>query len=161
ARAALFDPAHADELQLAGSGAPSTGGGALTPCTIAAPRPEHIELRCAAPSDGYAALLDTFADGWSATVDGTPAPIMRADLVTRAVAVRAGEHTIVMRYRTPGLRTGALVSLLSWLALLGWLVRRRYRTTGSASSSSDRRSASTPRNQATAAPPSISSDPNA
>jgi hypothetical protein len=166
ARAALFDPAHADELQLAGSGPPpsasglpSTGGGEVTPCAIRATRPEALELDCRAASDGYAVLLDAFADGWTATVDGAATPIVRADLVARAVPLRAGAHTIAMRYRTPGLRAGALVSLVSWLLLLALLLR--YGTSGSVSSSSDRPSASTPRNQATAAPPSINSAPNA
>ncbi|HEY2746507.1 MAG TPA: YfhO family protein, partial [Polyangia bacterium] len=57
------------------------------------------------------------AAGWSATVDGAPAPIVRADEVARAVAIPAGAHTVAMRYRTPGLRAGALVSLLAWIAL--------------------------------------------
>ncbi|MGZ3426757.1 MAG: YfhO family protein, partial [Polyangia bacterium] len=126
-RAALFDPAHADELQLAGSGAPSTGGGAITPCALTSPRPEQVELRCDAPADGYAVLLDAFADGWSATVDGAPAPILRADLVVRAVPLGAGTHTVAMRYRTPGLRSGALVSLVAWLALIAWLAAARRR----------------------------------
>ncbi len=90
----------------------------VTPCTIASPRPEAIDLSCVAPAAGYAVLLDSFAAGWSATVDGAPAPIVRADEVARAVAIPAGAHSVAMRYRTPALRVGALVSLLAWLALV-------------------------------------------
>ena len=137
ARSALFDPAHAGETQLAGAGAPPAAapspspdgaarpGGDDVPCAIATTRPESIELRCDAPADGYAVLLDAFADGWRASVDGAPAPIVRADVVARAVAIAKGRHTIAMSYRTPGLRAGALVSLLAWLVWLGAALKLR------------------------------------
>lgn len=89
--------------------------GTLTPCAIATARPEDVDLSCDAPAAGYAVLLDAYADGWRATVDGAPAPIVRADEVARAVAIPAGAHTIAFRYRTPGLRAGALVSMLAWI----------------------------------------------
>lgn len=95
------------------------------PCALATARPEVVELRCTAPAAGYAVLLDAFADGWRATVDGAAAPIVRADEVARAVPLAAGAHTIAFRYRTPGLRAGALVSLLAWLAWLAVAVRLR------------------------------------
>ena len=91
-----------------------------------APRPSI--WRATAPAAGYAVLLDSFAAGWSATVDGAPAPIVRADEVARAVAIPAGAHTIAFRYRTPGLRAGALVSLAAWLAWLAALAVTRLRS---------------------------------
>jgi len=66
---------------------------------------------------GYAMLLDSWAEGWSASIDGEPARIERADGLVRAVRIGAGRHAIEFRYRTPGLRTGMLVSALAWLAL--------------------------------------------
>jgi hypothetical protein len=128
ALAALFNPTREGGLELAGSGAPSAasaGAGSGTPCTIRSPRPEAVDLSCRAPAAGYAVLLDSFAAGWSASVDGTPAPILRADVVARAVPIPAGTHTIRFRYRTPGLRAGALVSLLSLLVWLALLLRTR------------------------------------
>ncbi|HEX9103148.1 MAG TPA: YfhO family protein, partial [Polyangia bacterium] len=95
------------------------------PCAIASSRPEAVELACAAPAAGYAVLLDAYAAGWRATVDGAAAPIVRADAVVRAVPIAAGAHTIALRYRTPGLRAGALASLLAWLAWLGVALRLR------------------------------------
>ena len=95
------------------------------PCTIATPRPEAVDVTCTAPAAGYAVLLDAFADGWRASVDGAAAPIVRADEVVRAVAIAAGTHTIAFRYRTPGLRAGALVALAAWLLWLGFAVRLR------------------------------------
>ena len=87
-------------------------------CTLASPRPEEVDLGCKSLTGGYAVLLDADAPGWSATVDGRPVAMVRADGLFRAVAVDAGEHAIRFRYRTPGLRVGALVSAIAWLSLL-------------------------------------------
>lgn len=39
-----------------------------------------------------------YPDGWSATVDGAPLDLFRADWIFRAANLPAGEHDIVMRY---------------------------------------------------------------
>jgi uncharacterized membrane protein YfhO len=74
---------------------------------------------------------DAWAPGWSATVNGDAAPVYRANGLFRAVVVPdAGEYTIEMRYRTPGLMiglgscaTGLLICLA--LAVLGGRPSRR------------------------------------
>ncbi|HVV88080.1 MAG TPA: YfhO family protein, partial [Kofleriaceae bacterium] len=98
----------------------------LHPCALARPRPGRVTLACDVTAAGVAVVLDAWAPGWSATVDGHPAAVERADLVARAVPVPAGAHTIDLRYRTPGLGLGALVSALALLnlALAAWLTRR-------------------------------------
>src|SRR5262249_40203799 len=55
------------------------------PCAMAEPRPERVALRCSAAAPAYAVLLDAWAPGWTATVDGAPAEILRADGYVRAV----------------------------------------------------------------------------
>jgi hypothetical protein len=107
------------------SGAPSiagAGSGVGGPCEVHTPRPERVDLRCQSPEGGYAVLADSWSPGWSATVDGTPASIEPADELLRAVRVGPGEHLVSFEYRAPGLRWGASVSLLAWLAasLLAW-----------------------------------------
>ena len=75
---------------------------------------------------GYAVVLDAWAPGWSATVDGRDATVARADLIARAVRVEPGARHIVFRYRPPGLLVGAAISALALLnaALLLVLARR-------------------------------------
>jgi len=112
----LFVPKRADvdfgAVYLAGVGETrSDAAEEPNPCSIERPIPERVILHCQAQRAGYAVLLDEWTQGWTATVDHSPAPTQRADVVFRAVAIPAGAHVVEMRYRTPGLRTGAMVSL--------------------------------------------------
>lgn len=126
---ALGDRAQDPEaVVLDGDGPPSTAP-ANEPrgtCVEHSERPEQIELTCTAAYAGFAVLLDEFAPGWTATVDGVPAPIRRADGLFRAVPVAAGTHRVTFTYRTPGLIAGAAVSIATLLALAaGVVVSRR------------------------------------
>lgn len=124
----LFPPAVGERtgirlatIRLSGTGraAPArTGPTPAPPCPIVADEPDRVAIECAAPSAGYAVLLDAWAPGWEATVDGAPALVERADLVARAVAIERGKHRIEFRYRTPGLRWGGAVAALAWLNAL-------------------------------------------
>lgn len=82
-----------------------------------------------------AVFSDIYYPGWQCTIDGEPAPILRADYVLRAVVLPAGKHTVAFRFDPQSLHTteaiadGALIALLLLLiALVGWGVwkwRRR------------------------------------
>lgn len=115
--AATID-APVSRVVLEGRGAPPTSPGPLTPCEWSSSSAEHVELRCDAPASGYAVGLFSWAPGWTATVDGSRARIERADVLTMAVGVEQGPHTVVFRYRTPGLRLAAVLSALAWLVLI-------------------------------------------
>ena len=69
--------------------------------------------------------------GLERPVDGRPARAVRVNDVMRGVAVRAGSHAIEWRYRVPGLRAGAVLTLLGLAGLLAAAgvaaVRRRRR----------------------------------
>lgn len=79
-------------------------------------------------SEGKALLLlaDTFYPGWVAEVDGQQAPMLRANLVSRAVELPAGEHQLHFAYRPVRLYTGIAVSAAGLILLLVlWMWRRR------------------------------------
>ncbi len=88
--------------------------------------PKQVTVQVDAAAAGWLLLLDTDYPGWEAAVDGSPAPIRRANGAFRAVEVPAGQHVVEFRYRPASLRVGAAGSALSLLALaaLGWGVRR-------------------------------------
>jgi hypothetical protein len=125
--AGLFAPDRSEvdfgAIALSGPGDSQTGA-AEQPgrCEIERPVPERVILHCRATRAGYAVLLDEWTHGWSATVDGMATPIERADTVFRAVAIAPGDHRVEMRYRTPGLRTGAVISLGGCILFLGLLL---------------------------------------
>lgn len=89
------------------------------------------EERYAVETDASALLVvrASYARGWTATVDGQPAPVVRADGKHRAVPVPAGAHTVRLRYDPPGLSAGLLLMALSVLALVAVWVRAGARRT--------------------------------
>jgi hypothetical protein len=94
---------------------------------IASYAPERVELRARLATAGALVLTDADYPGWSATVDGAPAPIRRADVGVRAILLDAGEHRVVFTYRSPLLLYGAglaAIGALLALALLLWPPRR-------------------------------------
>lgn len=88
--------------------------------------PENVRITTASACPAYLVLADTHLDGWSATLDGSPVPILHADFAFRAVRVPAGEHEVAFRYVAPGLRAGIVASLVG-LAVAGILLVRRPR----------------------------------
>lgn len=145
---ASFDARREAVVERADAGGPAgTGGvagvaeGPVVHGTVAVSDPSNARVLMRATLDrrGLVVLNDSWAPGWSVTVDGKPAPVLRVDDVMRGVAVPAGSHRIEWSYRVPGLRAGALLSvvaLLGCVALLavallargGGLPGRRRRT---------------------------------
>ncbi len=80
--------------------------------------PERVEIEVQAQRQGYLVLTDAWYPGWTATVDGVPAPIYRANVLFRAVAVDAGLHRVTFDFRPASLRVGAIVSSGGLAALI-------------------------------------------
>ncbi|TAK51627.1 MAG: hypothetical protein EPO27_02470 [Betaproteobacteria bacterium] len=120
--ASTWDPQR--DLALEGAANPPQPG-----CTAGNVRRQMLapgEERYGVESDGPGWLLvrSTHARGWTAAVDGLPAPVLRADGRHRAVAIPAGRHEVKLRYDPPGLLFGAAATLVSVL-ILSWLLARR------------------------------------
>ena len=73
----------------------------------------HADLSC----PGYVVLRDRYDPNWQVTIDGRPSTILRANLLFRAVYVKAGSHEVSFSFHQRGLRAGAILSLAT-LALL-------------------------------------------
>ncbi len=74
------------------------------------------------------ALLLTipYSEGWSATVDGKPAEIHRANGMFMALSLEAGDHQIELDYKTKGLDVGIALSLMGFTAFAGILIYRQH-----------------------------------
>lgn len=92
-----------------------------------------LEIEAVLHAPGLLVVNDTMLDGWSATVDGVPAPIVEVNGLVRGVWLDRGTHRVAMRYVPPGLVSGAAISCAALLVtgLLAWQSRRRLlRTVG-------------------------------
>ncbi|SFR86371.1 hypothetical protein SAMN05428970_3296 [Agromyces sp. CF514] len=93
---------------------------------------DRMQLQVDADGPGWVVVADSLdRPGWSATLDGEPVELAGAEHAAAAVHVdEAGQHEIVLEYRTPGLTAGIAVTALTLLGLLAWgivgfVVRRR------------------------------------
>lgn len=101
---------------------------APVPCAIVSFSTTRVEARCSSERPALAVFVEQHAPGWSATVDGAPAPILVADTLLRAVSVPAGSHLVSLTYFPPGLLAGAVVTILGLCALAGLAIRWRLPT---------------------------------
>lgn len=126
---------RADAAAVAGlagdaGGAGGPGGAAPGAVTVSDPSNAEVAMHAQLARRGLVLLDDSWSPGWSVQVDGRAARAVRVDDVMRGVVVPAGSHAVVWRYRVPGLRAGAALTLAGLLALGAGgvaLVRRRRR----------------------------------
>ena len=62
-------------------------------------------------------------------MDGKNAEILRSDVMYLSVLIPPGEHDVELRYETPWLRTGVIISAVTLVLWVGYeiLMRRRNR----------------------------------
>lgn len=83
------------------------------------PSPDEIELRFTAAGPGLLVVSDNFDKGWSASLDGKPVPLLRADYAFQALPVdAAGEHVARLTFRAPLTLALYRVSLAGVLCIL-------------------------------------------
>jgi hypothetical protein len=78
----------------------------------------RVSLTVEADRPTVVLLRDTWTPGWTARVDGRPAPVLRANGLHRAVPIPAGSSEVVLSYWPPGLTAGLLIALLALAALV-------------------------------------------
>ena len=77
-------------------------------------------------SGGQFVLIEQFFPGWRATVDGKAVPIERWNRAFQSIQVPPGDHKVSFTFHSQALRLGAIISLVSLLAL-PFLVKTRWR----------------------------------
>jgi hypothetical protein len=134
ALAALADPAFdpAQRVILHTQPEPNLTGfenlSGLSQVTTIAYAPERMTLDVTLPAPGYLVLSEAAYPGWKATVDGTPAQVLRANVHFRAVALNEGTHHVVLAYKPASYAIGFTISLAASAVLfVGLAVNRRAR----------------------------------
>jgi hypothetical protein len=100
----------------------------LQSCEIIAYEARRVEIAVRAERECCVVLSDTWAPGWSATLDGVPVPILRAHRALRGVLSPAGSHRIEMRYAPESARRGMLAGIAGTLAALASIALGRSRS---------------------------------
>jgi hypothetical protein len=100
---------------------PADSGSGRSPprsATVEDQGPDQVRITASVEQASYLVLSDASHRGWSATVDGQPAPLYVANALFRAVALEPGQHTVVMRFLPPSHVVGLVGSLLVLIATL-------------------------------------------
>lgn len=73
----------------------------------------HLKLRTTAPGPRILVISQNHHPNWTATVNGEPKPLIRANYLWTAVALAPGEHIVELTYRDP------IVATTRWITLGG------------------------------------------
>lgn len=127
ARAVILEQAVADSM--AGSCQAGTQEAAAQPYTTAEVVSHSLNsmtVRAVASQPGWLVVNESWDDGWTATVDGKPAPVVPGNYAFRTVCLPPGEHIIQMVYSPTSFIVGRAMSGFTLLILLGLGAVRIY-----------------------------------
>jgi hypothetical protein len=125
-----FDPAAGAVVEGDPGIEPATGDPSPGAARYEERTPEDVRIAVDAEAPSIVVVRNAWDRGWSASVDGEPAPVLRTDYFLQGVPVPAGEHEVRLRYREPAIGRGLALSGLVWLgflAVLGWAILRSRR----------------------------------
>jgi hypothetical protein len=97
-------------------------------------RASIVGLRVTSDCARLLVYSDSWAPGWSATIDGEPTPVLRVNDAIRGVIVPSGQHDLIWTYRpaywatTKWISTSGLLITGACLAWGLWLKRPKYST---------------------------------
>jgi hypothetical protein len=114
-----FTPRHRVLLEEPPAVVPLPGSIEDSSVELLSDEPEMSVYQVRSPAAGLLVLTDSMYPGWTARVNGSPAPLLRADYLFRAVALPGGTSRVEFRYEPRSFRLGVAVSLVSVALLLG------------------------------------------
>jgi hypothetical protein len=79
--------------------------------------PTDVRIRVEADAPSIVLVRNAFADGWTATVDGEPVPVLPANGFLQGVAVAPGAHDIRLRFHDRAMAVALWLGGGTWTAL--------------------------------------------
>jgi hypothetical protein len=120
-----FDPRRT--VLLEGDPVPPPAPDAKGSATLVATRPDELIIEADTDKPALLLITDLYARGWRAEpLTGsvqTKYEVMPADYVLRAIPLQAGHHRLRVVYAPAAFPIGVAVSVVAWLAWVGFLVR--------------------------------------
>jgi hypothetical protein len=111
-----FDPAQTAVVE-GDPGIEPSGTGVSGTATYSEVHPEDVRISVRADAPSLVVVRNVWEPGWVASVDGAPAPVLRADYLLQAVPVPAGSHEIRLIYHEPAVGLGIALSAVAWTVL--------------------------------------------
>lgn len=108
-------------------GIPSGSADSVGTATITAYGLHQVAVTTEGSRPAVLRLADLYYPDWQVTVDGKPAPLLRADHALRAVAVPAGRHEVVFTFRSRAFTLGLWTSIVSAAIAVALLLLGRRR----------------------------------
>ena len=115
-----FDPRQLVVLEEPAA-VPGEGPGGTGVATIERYDEDDVAVAVEATAPAWLVLADTWFPGWSATVQGKPAAILRANVNFRAVRVPGGRSRVEFAYRPASVSWGRVLTGLGLALVLGGL----------------------------------------
>jgi uncharacterized membrane protein YfhO len=101
---------------------------ALEPVSIASSQPDRLVVDAALATPGLLVLSEVNYPGWTASVNGSPTPIVEVNGLLRGVALPSGSAQVELVFRSGSLTAGGLITLsgvVLWIVLMLWPNRSR------------------------------------
>jgi hypothetical protein len=117
-----FDPKRTALLEIPPQEMPSLPGGTLSSeakARLTSYEANALEIETIADKPSLLVVSEISYPGWIATVDGAKATLYTTDFLLRGVYIPAGRHRVEMHYTAPAARSGAFISLVAMLLLVG------------------------------------------
>ncbi|MFL6521223.1 MAG: hypothetical protein ACJ8NS_13455 [Chthoniobacterales bacterium] len=91
---------------------------------VARHEPNRVEIATESDTPALLVLADNFYPGWRAKIDGHSSPILRVNFNQRGVALSRGQHRVVFSYQPRPVLWGLLLSGISLVLLLLWMMKQ-------------------------------------
>ena len=115
-----WDPTREVLLDSASAGASASPATGVTVRALVQEADRSL-VQINAPVAGWVVYAEPFAPGWTAEVDGRPAPLLRANYAFSAVAITAGTHEVQRAYHPRSFTLGLAASTIALLLTIGFL----------------------------------------
>lgn len=112
-----FDPARTAFVER-DPGIPQTPNATPGTASYREVTPEDVRISVTTADPALVVVRNSYDPGWSATVDGAPAPVLATDYLAQGVAVPPGTHEIRLVYRDDDIARGMAAGVIVWLLLL-------------------------------------------
>lgn len=99
---------------LLGEAVPQTGGAMVT---LTKYEPNELTYEVCSDKGGVVVFSEIYYPGWTASIDGIPSELGRANYILRALSVKPGKHTVVLTFKPVSVNRTETVAYVSYALL--------------------------------------------